>query len=318
MKRLPKSVKWLLDFANIGSKPGELFPEKVAEVSKIKRPPTEPAPLAKDPFKKIIDGVSSILSPDEKSHIEKILKKSLYRDKNDIIWTKQKDGSLNYRGASNSSPPTEVFRKFLSKTKITVAPHVVNTPKENLQYILCWNIARKSILSMMDFDKKIDVSGYITMTNMFILDTYKNPYTKGKKYHHDNTLSQAICAYIQDFLNNQKELHQHLRQCGCCGLLWVETVVKGSRGRKKKYCSTKCKDTFSHSSRKANKVSQANSRRWKRERAKKEIINWLSRTAGFSPEKAKKEYEKEAKTHPNNVASLKVFQKTYGRRTYLI
>ncbi len=312
-KDLPESIQWLLDFANIDSKSGELFPEKVVGLPIIKRPPAEPAPLAKDQFKKIIDGVSSILSPDEKSYIEKILNKSLCKDENDIIWTKQDDGSLNYRGALNSFPQIEVFRQFLSKRKITVDPQVLSMQKEYLQYILCWRIARISLLSKMNFGNEVDVSGYIAETSTFILDAYKFPYPKGKKYHHDNTLSQVICAYIQDFWYNYKELHQHLKQCGCCGLLSVETPAKGIRGRKKKYCSKECKDKFNQASRKANKDSKANSRRCKKEQARKKIIDWLCEV-GFTRKEAMEEYEKEKCTHPNNVASLKSFQNSYGRR----
>ncbi len=270
MKRLPKSVKWLRDFANIGSKAGVLFPDKVVGLPIIKRPPAEPAPLAKDQFKKIIDGVSSILSPDEKSYIEKTLNKSLYKDENDIIWTKQDDGSLNYRGALNSFPPIEVFRQFLSKRKITVDPQALSMQKnEYLQYILCWRIARISLLSKMNFGNEVDVSGYIAETSTFILDTYKFRCQKGEKYLHDNTLPQVICANIQDFWNNHKELHQRLKQCGCCGLLSIETPAEGIRGRKKKYCSKECKDKFNQASRKANKDSKANSRSVKKEQARK-------------------------------------------------
>tara|TARA_Y100000310_G_C19970757_1_gene485362 strand:- start:67 stop:330 length:264 start_codon:yes stop_codon:yes gene_type:complete len=51
--------------------------------------------------------------------------------------------------------------------------------------------------------------------------------------------------------------------------------------------------------------------------AKKEIIDWL-RTFDFAREEAEEEYEKEKSSNPNNVASLKAFQNSYGRRFGLL
>ena len=273
VKQSPKSVNWLLAFANIGSKSGELFPEKVACLPIIKRPPVDPASLVKNPFQKEIDGVSSMLSADEKSYIEKVLNKHLIKDENDNVWTKLDDGIVNYRGKLNSFPAIEVFRQFTSNTNVNIDSQILSTQREHIHYILCWQIARYSILSKMDFGNGVDVSGYTTMVNTFILDHYKFPCSKGKKYKHDNTLLQVTCSHIQDIFYHHRELHQYFKQCECCGKFWLRNPDEESRGRKKKYCSDVCADRFNQPSKESNKKSKESSARHKKERAKKEIIN---------------------------------------------
>ena len=44
MNKLPDTVQWLLDFANLGSNPGELNPQKQDKILRLKRPPIEPPP----------------------------------------------------------------------------------------------------------------------------------------------------------------------------------------------------------------------------------------------------------------------------------
>lgn len=138
-------------------------------------------------------------------------------------------------------------------------------------------------------------------------------------FPHYGMLPQAIYACILDFSRNHKTLLR-LKQCLYCGKFEVEKVTKGVRGRKRIYCSDECEDRFNRPSRKANKDSQASSREWKRQAAKKEIVDWLCslKDSPYSKIEAEEIYENESKLHPNNVASLKAFQNTYGRRTYLI
>lgn len=42
MNNLPDTIQWLIDFANLGCKPGELNPSRLYELPKVKRPPVEP------------------------------------------------------------------------------------------------------------------------------------------------------------------------------------------------------------------------------------------------------------------------------------
>ncbi len=119
----------------------------------------------------------------------------------------------------------------------------------------------------------------------------------------------CVLAWLQ-----RKELHSLLRQCPCCGMFKI--VLRG----KWIYCSEKCREMYTRKSREADNASKTTSREKKRQKAREEIINWLCdmKDSPYSRKDAEGIYEREAKLHPNNVASLETFQNTYGRRTYLI
>ncbi len=152
-----------------------------------------------------------------------------------------------------------------------------------------------------------------------IIDVVVDGVSGVDSFPHYGMLPQAIYACVLDFSYNHKGILSQLKQCPYCGKFEIEKVTEGVRGRKRVHCSDECRKKFGQADREANRDSQANSRMWKRKRAKKEIIDWL---CGFdhisTREEAEKIYEEEKKTHPNNVASLKAFQKTYGLRTFLI
>ena len=88
-------------------------------------------------------------------------------------------------------------------------------------------------------------------------------------------------------------------------------MAKGIRGRKRKYCGKKCEDRFNQASRAASRAVKASSRKWKKQTAKQEIINWLYNLDSDMTKKAAEEmYEDEKKAHPKNVASLTAFRKS--------
>ncbi len=95
-------------------------------------------------------------------------------------------------------------------------------------------------------------------------------------------------------------------------------MTEGVRGRKRKYCSDECKDRFNLASREADKASKASSRKWKKQTARKEIIDWLCNldNSPYSRKDAEKIYEEEKKAHPTNVASLNSFQNTWFKGYY--
>lgn len=138
-------------------------------------------------------------------------------------------------------------------------------------------------------------------------------------FPHYGMLPQAIYACVLDF-SNYKEILSRLKQCPCCGKFRIEEVTDGVRGRKRIHCSDECRKEFGKADKEVNKDSQASSREWKRQAAKKEIISWLCnmKDSPYSRKDAEGIYEKESKSHPNNVASLKAFQNSYGRRFGLL
>ncbi|MHC4139793.1 MAG: hypothetical protein ACYSR1_08080, partial [Planctomycetota bacterium] len=98
---LPESVKWFLDFANLGSKPGKVSLMKVAPGRAINRPPSEPAPPI------------SYLSEND------------FIDENRNLWCEE-SGELNFRFSMDDTPSAEEFRDFLSKTEINVGSRYSN------------------------------------------------------------------------------------------------------------------------------------------------------------------------------------------------
>ncbi len=70
-KDLPESVQWLLDFANIGSKPGNVSHLRIWGNSPVKRPPSEPAAL-RIVFLDTRSLVEEVIRLDEKQFFEEL------------------------------------------------------------------------------------------------------------------------------------------------------------------------------------------------------------------------------------------------------
>ncbi len=147
------------------------------------------------------------------------------------------------------------------------------------------------------------------MSNQKKIDYRKLSLDRNIAFEHDGSLPLAIFAFLLDLAHNHKELHKRLWQCQCCGKFEFE-VTEGVRGGKRKHCSDKCKVRFNLAARKADNASKANSRKSKKQTAKKEIIDFL-RKHDYTEEDAEEEYENENNLHPTNTASLKSFQNTF-------
>ncbi len=309
-KDLPESVQWLLDFANLGSKPGVQNPSKVSEYHEVKRPPIDP-PAHKD-LPEIVSTLSGSVP---------------VTDRNGYRWIDYGDGSI-YKGREDYDPTLKEFKEFLKKTGIKKGKDCGHWTLKQV-----WKCTSYSFFCVMDI-KPVDYKFYAAEAEGFVYYNYTHSQIslskpssrelgnliKGLKYSHDGTLTQVVGAYILDFWHNHRELHKSLWQCLCCGKFKVEQEVKGVGGRKKKYCSDECRKTFHLESREADKALKISSRERKRQEARDEIINWLCnmKDSPYSRKEAEEIYENESKLHPNNVASLETFKNTYGRRTYLI
>ena len=135
MKTLPKSVKWLLDFANIGSKPGKLCPWKLSGSITAKRPPSEPA----TPKEILLDSHILAYGVDKfneaafknaplKHALAKLLMSSpktkedfiknrfiFYLDENNNLWWKRSKGEWIFVCNEDDKPSPKEFRDFLSQ-----------------------------------------------------------------------------------------------------------------------------------------------------------------------------------------------------------
>ncbi len=320
----PESVQWLLDFANLGSKPGKVSLMKVVKKHTLNRPPSEPASL------------SGILSENNG-----------YRDfidENGNLWHEE-SGKNSFTFSMDDTPSPEELRDFLVKTGINVESGYSDAKVKWAWFIaVCTFQCKYASCISTDF-----LGG---MAQSFVSDYYKkeqiilptrprkdpNPLVNGilserdntkdpnylingLLYSHDNTLEQAICAYALDFWHNHRELHKRLRQCPCCGKFEFEEVTEGVRGRKKEYCSDKCKKRFGHASRLKVKDSL---REQRNELTKDEdifahdkIVEWLCKKK-HTQELAETIFKIEKRRSNTNVKSLANFKRTYGRRERLI
>ena len=237
---LPASVKWLLEFVNLGCKPGVLNRGKVFEESStLNRPPSEPGTPTTIHSS---TGVSGLLTPSY-SHIKEYIsipitkKKSLqeifktifgstnkkicnydtplcYRDKNGNDWLKYPEEQPIFIGASKDSPTLQEFRDFFSKTGII--------EEDDRVQIWCYTnfCLGIKINNIFEQDENGNESVYHLIRVLFAEAFVTNRYDKkqiqlpvlgvryedslcnGLKYSHDNTLSQVACAYILDFWHN--------------------------------------------------------------------------------------------------------------------
>ncbi len=347
-KDLPESVQWLLDFANIGCKPGKLLLTRVYESTTVKRPPAEPGTIKKltldsfaysmlkenrfkdyDEYMESYKGVTSheltkiIIRSNKEYDIKD--RKLTYLDENGNEWCITPKGEVRFCGTKDDEPSPEEFRDFLSKTGISKGR---NMKQEKIKKF--WTTAECSLTSKMTFNEKflIICQGYAQHSvykhfkkkQIQLPERSVDDYTSlinGLTYSHDNTLVQATCAYILDFWHNHRELHQHLRQCKCCGKYWIEANT-----RRKYYCCKKCEDRFNQASRQGVRESlrkqRAKQGKDKKEITHNEIINWLCKTGGYTPKKAEEILNNEKHRKSTNVKSLANFKRTYGKRNGLI
>jgi len=342
-KDLPESVQWLLDFVNLGCKPGKLNPSNVfGESLALKRPPSEPGTptiihsstgasgLIKPGFLKEYNSIPITRKKSVKEILETViesvkhpLKKydtpQVYQDAKGNDWVKYPKGKPIFIGAGKDCPTLPEFKDFFSETGVK--------DEDDRTQIWCYTSFCLGIKINNIFDQHEGETHLIRMlfaeafvTNRYdkkqiqlpVLGArYEDSLCNGLVYSHNNTLSQVTCAYILDFWHNRREFHKYLRQCRCCGKFWFDMPTKGRRGRKREYCGKKCEDRFNQASRAASRALKASSRKWKKQTAKQEIINWLYNLDSDMTKKAAEEmYEDEKKAHPKNVASLTAFRKS--------
>ncbi len=328
---LPESVQWLLKFLNLRSMPGKQNLNKLpVDVRKeLKCPPLHPGL-----------GVEQC-SPTLEDFKQFFLKE----------WIPPKKGTelLLENGRSLESLNTEV--KYPETWYMPTYDNYPFELKLFVQISELWGEFCRILGNMIHGTKTYDNEGTAeesfnhfkkTITEKYIecLDDDEIPdkggYSKNRgadfrgirdvivggvfeidSFPHYGMLPQALYASILDFSCNHKKRLSRLRQCPLCGTFFYPK----QRGRPSDYCTNECKKVFTRRPRNVDKALKASSRKRIKKVtmkiAKKEIIDWL-RTFDFAREEAEEEYEKEKSSNPNNVASLKAFQNSYGRRFGLL
>lgn len=349
VKKLPESLNWLIDFANIGSKPGKLFMGRVGQSPALKRPPSEPVTSKEicldsnliefalsnwDEARYIKEGL--FRDVDEARFMRELYKGFIsgnkkynkgrrviqYRDEKGNEWLKGPNKEIDFAQNKNVEPSLKALRNFLSKTGI----HESVGSSEYWTVKKIWHIAKSCLLGTRESDRdlffeKVVAQAFVSMCYDRKQIQFPESHSedqdwliKGLKYSHDNTLVQVICAYTLDFWHNHKEWHKSLRQCSCCGKFWVGTKTK-------KYCCKKCLDRFNQASRQAVSESVRKQRKTQNNEIEgivhNEIITWLCRVSDRNTEQAEKIFYDEKRRSSTNIKSLANFKRTYGKRSGL-
>ena len=331
---LPESVQvqWVLKFLNLRSEPGKQNLNKLpADVRKeLKCPPLYPSPGVEqcsptlEDFKQffLTEGIPPIKGTELLLENGKPLESLNTEVKYPETWYTPTYNDLPFElklFVQISELWGELCRILGNMTHDTKTYDNEGSADESFNHFK--KIITEKYIECLDDDEIPDKGGYSEnlgsdfrgIRNVLVDGVYDID-----SFPHYGMLPQAIYACVLDFCRNHKTLLR-LKQCLYCGKFEIEKATKSVRGRKRIYCSDECEDRFNRPSRKANRDSQASGRKWKRQAAKKEIIDWLcTYDDNYTRSDAEEAYEKEKKLSPNHVASLKAFQKTYGRRTNLI
>ena len=324
--RLPESVLWLVGFANIGSKQGELNPIKLLRYQEIKRPPIDPPcdiDISKNNsaygtyFKDAnhlwkIDASCKLLNEwKDRDHLS-------LEEYNDLLSLKKDDsGKLLYAGKDGDHPSLEEYNDFLRKTGLKSFKRKGHEPTFlTILILVCSSLIPDRTSYAENFIPIHYKYKEIPMPQLPDEGLMHGKLVNGLEYPHDKTPTQAACAYILDYWHNHKDLHQDVRQCNCCGTFWI-----GAKTRKK-YCCMKCENRFNQASRQATRESlkkQRETLRKKKEKiARDEIVDFLRAEGGYSKNEADTICDNERNKCLKNVMSLDNFKRTFGKREGLI
>jgi hypothetical protein len=291
-------VQWLLDFANIGCKPGKLYrQDTVSDLGiELKRPPVDPPPHSGGK-----GGVRVVI------------------DTHDYIWFEMRDGSGKtlYGGKKGEWPSPKEYKDFCRKTRIKI------NKRESLEnpfyFNEIWGAVCRSFGPFYIGQAEAFIHKYYNLKQIQLPDKslhIKERLLNGFEYWHDNTLTQVACAHILDFWHHYRELRQHVRICRCCGRFWIEAKTR------RKYCCKKCENRFNQASRQAVRESLKKQRKiYNRDVddiAHNEIVDWLCNEHMYKLKEAEKIFKEEKSESSRNVKSLANFRRTCGKKFGLI
>lgn len=297
MANIPKSIKWLLGFANLGCKPGELKPQRLkGDLLIVKRPPIEP-PLdfnakfpdfenfhysfrKKDAWTKCSCGrrYGLIDYPCGKGYKDNKPPCVGYDEWLDCSWERDKRTKiLKYLGEGEVNPTFQEFMDFFLKpekekilkfnTESAKCPVGVFhescrgiLPAPPIPAMLCRDNIHKyfiilwaGIRSILSFVIRND-EDYISIQETFEI-------VKSDARLQNHPIPKTIYNALFDFLLISSGGLLQVKQCSCCGRFHTE---------KSKFCSDECKIRQHLPSRKSNRKSVTNTRKYNKQRQQKE------------------------------------------------
>ncbi len=298
MEDIPKTVKWLLEFANLGCKQGELNLQSLDKISILKRPPVKPPanhdkpPLPHTALNTITDntGYQWLRTWGEPVFLGKDVYPALSEFK--TFFTKnglpplKKFESIDIVFQENS---VKLFLKqdksgknFIYKKCVISKDNLLNSEIQGYQLLKAfWAITRKAFISTIREYNREQAGFSIMELKEFVYKQYREWDNKstpldreGRTFPHDNTLPCAFNAYILDWWANYKELYPCVKLCPCCGSFWIADNMK-KRGRVQRYCGKECEIKFNQQSRTKDSCNKKRYRIMSHSKVKKDVIEWL-------------------------------------------
>ncbi|MCR4290221.1 MAG: hypothetical protein NUV86_08170 [Candidatus Scalindua sp.] len=298
VKDLPESVQWLLDFSNLGCKPGVFSLKRFHENEelRINCPPEEPAApkfFFDDSTKK-----EEPLTTDSVHHIEELLEREFkhlaleeykgiylkrFRDENGNEWVKTRNGELLFRGNENDFPSEEEIKDFLRERGIDLPQNQTGQLPNGdfVQFIQRGSSGKKINTTFWDINKVWFCAKYSLTAKMKGFEgTYHIPGAYSKGFVHNCYDFGQIVQPDVDVANHYgvKYLHDNTFIQTTCAFIqdfWNNHRELHSRLRqcqccgkfefvlsgKYTYCSTKCRQTFNRKAREADKALKTSSRK---------------------------------------------------------
>lgn len=300
MEDIPKTVKWLLAFANLGCTPGILNPQRCKSFRKFReldRPPTDqPANITS-------------LKPSEWPHTR--LDSNRIKDEHGYTWLRTW-GKPVFLGKDDYYPALQDFKDFFRKEGL---PHT--KVKDYVDIVIPSRDGDHSTFKLFlegceftrdKFYKSIEKEAYLFLKSMldvswacfthtiqtegnssyFEREVKEYIYWFWRTYKGDPTLSDtlpmALYATILDFWDNHRRLHPLIKQC-VCGSFFKENTGK----KPKVFCHKKCNDVFHKQGKVENSKSASASQKNREKKEKKNDYNAIKEfyiKAGYNIENA--------------------------------
>lgn len=114
MDNLPDTIQWLLDFANLGCKPGEINPSRIYKPPEVKRQPVAPPDINltnQGQTPSVVTGEMCDPWLRIYSRAEELLP-SLIKDDKDCFWSKTQNGQPIFIGTKSIYPSLSEFKNF--------------------------------------------------------------------------------------------------------------------------------------------------------------------------------------------------------------
>ncbi len=326
MKDIPENVLWLLVFANLGCKAGQIRQWDVSDLNPpVKRPPVEPPSkfddfLPEKPVIYFIDAESAKVDevPISKENVESCISFVKYRGKKDkdrkikdkyidLCWKRDKKTKKpKYLGQGEGNPTFKEFTDFFYKTgnektqkfntepaKCPVRVFVESCrgilPAPPIPAMFCRDNVHKYFIKLWENIRSVIM--FTIRDNedyISVKEMYEISKSDAKLQNHP--IPKIIYNALFDFLLISSGGLFQVKQCACCGIFfWIK---ENTNGKPKTFCCVECNNVFNKQARHDNAKSVKINRGYKRKAVLKrdypELVKFIM-NEGHSEKDAHKE-----------------------------